>query len=64
MGGRELVLDDESDGRVVAEVVGVPLRVEGVGDVALVGEDEHGVAGGWRLVVRGFGIGVVEMTYS
>ena len=64
VGGRELVLDDEPDGRVVPEVVGVPLRVEGVGDVALVGEDEHGVAGGWRSVVRGFGTGVVEMTYS
>ena len=57
VGGPELVLDDEPDGRVVAKVVGVPLRVEGVGDVALVGEDEHGVAGGWRLAVRGLDTG-------
>lgn len=48
VGGREFVLDDDADGGVVAEVVGVPLRVVGVGDVALVGEDEHWVAGGWR----------------
>ena len=45
VGGGECVLDDYADGGVVAEVVGVPLRVEGVGDVALVCEDEHRVAG-------------------
>ena len=44
VGGRELVLDDDADGAVVAEVVDVPLRVEGVGDVALVCEDEDRVA--------------------
>lgn len=43
--GGEFVLHDEPDGGVVAEVVGVPLRVVGVGDVALVREDEHRVAG-------------------
>lgn len=52
VGGGEFVLDDQADRRVVAEIVGVPLRVVGVGDVALVGEDEHGVAGRWRLVMR------------
>ena len=45
VGGGEVVVDDYPDRGVVAEVVGVPLRVEGVRDVALVGEDEHGVAG-------------------
>lgn len=54
VGGGEVVVDDEADGGVVAEVVGVPLGVEGVGDVALVGEDEHGVAGrGGELVMGG-----------
>lgn len=62
VGGREGVLHDYADGGVGAEVVGVPLRVEGVGDVALVCEDEHWVAGeGWRLVVRGWESGVREM---
>ena len=37
VGGAEFVLDDDADGGVVAEVVGVPLGVVGVGDVALVG---------------------------
>lgn len=56
--GREGVFDDDADGGVGAEVVGVPLRVVGVGDVALVREDEHRVAvvkaGGW-LVIGGWG---------
>ena len=55
--GGEVVVDDDPDGGVVAEVVGVPLRVEGVGDVALVGKDEHGVAS-WRWVLVSDGRGV------
>lgn len=61
VGGGELVLDDEPDGGVVPEVVGVPLGVVGVGDVALVREDEHGVAGGKGGFSgrEGFRLGVV-----
>ena len=40
VGGGEFVLDNDADGAVVAEVVDVPLGVVGVGEVALVGEDE------------------------
>ena len=43
--GGEFIFHDDSDRGVGAEVVGVPLRVEGVGYVALVCEDEHRVAG-------------------
>ena len=69
VGGREFVLDDQPDRRVVPEVVGVPLGVVGVGDVALVREDEHGVAGGKGGLVMGRvlafgGVGGMEMTYS
>ena len=46
VGGWELVLDDDADGAVGSEVVDVPLGVEGVGDVALVGEDEDRVTFG------------------
>ncbi len=56
VGGGEFVLHDQPDRGVVAEVVGVPLRVIGVGDVALVREDEHRVAGGWRVVSDGGGL--------
>lgn len=44
VGGREGVLDDDTDRAVVSEVVDIPLGVEWVRDVALVGEDEDGVA--------------------
>ena len=40
----EVVVDDDADGGVCAEVVDVPLGVVGVGGVALVGEGEDGVA--------------------
>ena len=40
VGGGKFVLDNEADGAIVAEVVDVPLWVVGVGEVALVGEDE------------------------
>ena len=43
VGGWELVFDDDADGAVGAEVIDVPLGVEGVREVALVGEDEDGV---------------------
>ena len=43
VGSREFVLDDDADGTVVSEVVDVPFGVEGIRDVALVGQDEDGV---------------------
>lgn len=42
--GEELVVDDEADGGVGAEVVDGPLGVR-VGEIACVGEGEDGVAG-------------------
>ena len=50
--GGEGVFDDDADGGVGAEVVDVPLWVGRVGGVALVCEDEEGVAG-WGEVVKG-----------
>ena len=40
----EVVIDDDADGGVCAEVVDVPFGVVGVGSVAFVGEGEEGVA--------------------
>ena len=48
MGGRELVLDDDTDGAVGSEVVDVPLGVKGIRDVAIVGEDEDRATFGRR----------------
>lgn len=56
VGGREVVVDDDADGAVVPKVVDVPFGIEGVGEVALVGQDEDGVAlGGWGLAMARFG---------
>ena len=44
VGGRELILDNNSDGAVVAEIVDIPLGVVGVGEVALVRQDKDWVA--------------------
>lgn len=41
----EEVVNDQADGRVGAEIVDVPLGVEGEGEVALLAEGEEGVAG-------------------
>ena len=41
----EVVVENDTDGGVCAEVVDVPLGVVGIGGVAFVGEDEEGVAG-------------------
>ncbi len=41
----EVVAEDDADGGIFVEVVDVPLRVFGVGDVAQIGEEEEGVAG-------------------
>ena len=43
VGGAELILDDNSDGAVVAEIVDIPLRVVGVREVALVRQNKNGV---------------------
>lgn len=43
----EVVVDDDADGGVCAEVVDVPFGVVGVGGVAFVGEGEEGVAAFW-----------------
>ena len=48
VGGRELVLDDDTDGAVGSEVVDVPLGVKGIREVALIGEDEDRVTFGRR----------------
>ena len=53
VGGWEFVLDDEADGAVVAEVVDVPLGIEWIGDVALVGEDEDRVTWGKGTLMMG-----------
>ena len=49
----EVVVDDDADGGVCAEVVDVPLGVVGVGGVALVGEGEDRVAAVGLLDGRG-----------
>ena len=41
--GAELILDDDSDGAVVAEIVDIPLGVVGVREVALVRQDQDWV---------------------
>ena len=43
VGGTELVLDDNSYGAVVAEIVDIPLWVVGVREVALIRQHEDGV---------------------
>ena len=35
----EMIADNDADGGITAEVVHVPLRVEGIGEIALIGED-------------------------
>jgi hypothetical protein len=35
------VLENDADGTVAAEVIGIPLRVERVGDIPFVGEEEE-----------------------
>ena len=54
MDGAEDVADDEADGVGGAEIVDVPVRVVGVGGVALVGEEEE------RVVVVGAEGGAVD----
>ena len=54
-GRAEIVVDDDADGGVGAEVVDVPLGVVGVGGVAFVGEGEERVAAfgvRWALSLR------------
>ena len=43
VGGAELILNDDSDGAVVTEIVDIPLRVVGVREVALVCQDKDWV---------------------
>lgn len=45
VGGGEEVANDELNGRVLAEVVDVPLRVVGIRGVAEIGEQQKGVTG-------------------
>lgn len=43
VGSGELILDDNSDGAVGTKVVDIPLRVIGVREIALVGQDKDWV---------------------
>ncbi len=44
MGGREEVINDQTDRGIGTKVVYVPFGVEGEGEVALLAESEEGVA--------------------
>lgn len=58
MVGWEFIVDDEADRGGIFEVVDVPLRVEGVGDVALLGEDENWVV---EVGAEGYPVHVKEV---